>query len=163
MFEEAKLAPLVKPLAVRETGDIRTMLWVLMGTVGVVLLIACANVANLMLVRADARQQELAIRAALGAGRGRIVRELLVESVLLGVAGGLGGLALAFGALRILTALAPENLPRIDQIGMDATVLLFAIAVSIGSGLLFGIIPALRHAGLHLSAALRAGGRALSE
>ena len=163
MFEEAKLAPLVKPLSVRETGDIRTVLWVLMGTVGVVLLIACANVANLMLVRADARQQELAIRAALGAGRGRIVRELLVESVLLGVAGGGVGIALAFGALRVLKALAPENLPRVDQIGMDATVLLFAIVVSIGSGLLFGIIPALRHAGLHLSAALRAGGRALSE
>jgi putative ABC transport system permease protein len=163
MFEEAKLAVIVKPLSVRETGDIRTVLWVLMATVGVVLLIACANVANLMLVRADARQQELAIRAALGAGRGRIVRELLLESVVLGVAGGVIGLGLAYGALRILTALAPENLPRVDRIGIDATVLLFAIAVSIGSGLLFGIIPALRHAGLHLSAALRAGGRALSE
>ena len=163
MFEEAKLSPIVLPLSLRETGDIRTVLWVLMGSVGVVLLIACANVANLMLVRADARQQELAIRAALGAGRGRIVRELLLESVLLGIAGGVIGVGLAYGALRILTALAPENLPRVDQIGIDAAVLLFATAVSLGSGLLFGIIPALRHAGLHLSAALRAGGRALSE
>ena len=88
MFEEARLAPVLRPLQQRETGDIRAVLWVLMGTVGVILLIACANVANLMLVRAEGRQQEFAVRAALGAGRGRLVRELLVESVTLGAVGG---------------------------------------------------------------------------
>jgi putative ABC transport system permease protein len=163
MFEEARLAPVVRPLDERETGDIRAVLWVLMGTVGVVLLIACANVANLMLVRAEGRQQELAVRAALGAGRGRIVRELLVESVTLGAFGGVVGVSLAYAALRLLKAMAPPNLPRIDQIAIDGTVLAFAVVVSLAAGLLFGILPALRHAGLHLSAALRAGGRSLSE
>ena len=163
MFEEARLAPVLQPLAVRETGDITTVLWVLMGTVGVVLLIACANVANLMLVRADARQQELAVRSALGASRGRIVGELLTESVMLGVVGGLLGVGLAYGALRLLKALAPANLPRVEQIGIDGPVLIFALAISVGSGLLFGVIPAFRHAGLSLATALRAGGRALSE
>jgi predicted permease len=163
MFEEAGLAPLVRPLNEVETGDISAVLWVLMGTVGVVLLIACANVANLMLVRAEARQQELAVRAALGAGRGRIVRELLVESVTLGAVGGVVGVALAYVALRLLKFLAPPNLPRIDQIAIDGTVLLFAIVISLAVGLAFGIIPAFRHAGLHLSTALRAGGRSLSD
>ena len=163
MFETAKLAPVLQPLATTETGDISAVLWVLMGTVGLVLLIACANVANLMLVRADGRQQELAVRAALGASRGRIVRELLGESVLLGAVGGTVGIALAYGALRLLKALAPANLPRLDQIAIDGTVLVFTVVISLGAGLLFGIMPALRHAGLHLTATLRAGGRALSE
>src|SRR6185295_17340560 len=104
MFEEARLTPFVRPLDQVETGDIRNVLWVLMGTVGIVLLIACANVANLMLVRAEGRQQELAVRAALGAGRGRIVRELLGESVTLGAAAGIVGVALAYAALRVLKA-----------------------------------------------------------
>ena len=116
-----------------------------------------------MLVRADGRQQELAVRAALGASRGRIVRELLVESVLLGAVGGAVGVALAYGALRLLKAVAPANLPRLDQIAIDGTVLLFSLVISLGAGLLFGIMPALRHAGLHVTATLRAGGRALSE
>ena len=102
-----------------------------MGTIGVVLLIACANVANLLLVRAESRQQELAIRAALGAGTGRIARELLLESVSLAVLGGVVGLGLAFGALRLLVALAPGNLPRIDDIGLDVPVLLFTLVLSV--------------------------------
>ena len=163
MFEEARITPVLQPLAQRETGDIRSVLWVLMGTVGIVLLIACANVANLMLVRAEARQQEFAVRAALGAGRGRIVRDLLFESVTLGGIGGIVGVGFAYAALRILKVMAPSNLPRIDQIAIDGAVLLFAVGISLAAGLLFGAIPALRHAGLHLSTALRAGGRSLSE
>src|SRR6185503_4273219 len=113
MFEEARLAPVVKSLKSDLVGNVRRVLW---GTIAVVLLIACANVANLLLVRAESRQQELAIRAALGAGWARIARELLLESVTLGILGGVVGLGLAFGALRLLVALAPGNLPRLDDI-----------------------------------------------
>ena len=98
------------------------------------LLIACANVANLLLVRAEARQQELAIRAALGAGRGRIAREMLVESMTLGVLGGALGLGLAYAALRILVARGPDTLPRLDEIGIDPLVLAFAFGVSVALG-----------------------------
>ena len=103
-------------------GDVGSVLWVLMGTIGMVLLIACANVANLLLVRAEGRQQELAVRAALGASRGRIAYELLAESVILGLVGGVAGLGLAYAAVRALIALAPGNLPRLDNISIDATV-----------------------------------------
>src|SRR5207248_8367772 len=103
-------------------GDIGSVLWVLMGTISMVLLIACANVANLLLVRAEGRQQELAVRSALGASRGRIAYELLAESVILGLIGGIAGLGVAFGAIRLLVALAPGNLPRIDNISIDVMV-----------------------------------------
>ena len=119
MFKEARITPRVRSLKDDLVGDVRTVLWVLMGTIGLVLLIACANVANLFLVRAESRQQELAIRAALGAGAGRIARELLLESVTLGVLGGVIGLGLAYGALRLLVALAPGNLPRVAEIALD--------------------------------------------
>jgi predicted permease len=122
------------------------VLWVLMGTIGGVLLIACANVANLMLVRADGRRQELAIRAALGAGRVRIARELLVESLALGALGGLLGLALAFVGLKALVALGPASLPRLQEITVDPRVLAFAIGAALCSSFLFGSIPALKHA-----------------
>ena len=147
MFEEARLTPTFRSLKTDLVGDLRTVLWVLMGTIGMVLLVACANVANLLLVRAESRQQELAIRAALGAGSGRIARELLLESVALGVCGGVVGLGLAFGALRLLVALAPGNIPRLDDIGIDTAVLLFTLALSIIAGLLFGIIPMFKYAG----------------
>ena len=124
-------------------GDIGTALWVVMGSLGLVLLIACANVANLSLVRAEARQQELAIRAALGAGWGRIAREMLVESMTLGVLGGALGLGLAYAALRILVAKGPATLPRLHEIGIDPFVLAFAVGVSLLSGALFGVIPGL--------------------
>jgi len=134
-----------------------------MGTVGMVLLIACANVANLTLVRADGRQQELSIRAALGAGWGRIARELLFESLLLGLIGGALGLALAFGAFRLLKASGLSHLPRIDDISIDPWSIAFAVVISLAAGLIFGLIPVFKYARPHLSNALRAGGRALSQ
>jgi len=163
MFVEAKVTPIVMPLKRELVGDVSTVLWVLMGTIGMVLLIACANVANLLLVRADGRRQELAIRAALGAGWAQLARELLAESVMLGLFGGAAGLALAYGALELLVAMAPANLPRIKNISIDGGVLLFTLAVSLFAGLLFGVIPVLKYAGPQLGTALRAGGRTLSQ
>ena len=162
MFEEARLTPKVRSLKDDLVGDMKQVLWVLMGTIGMVLLIACANVANLLLVRAESRQQELAIRAALGAGSKRIARELLVESVTLGILGGVVGLALAFGALRLLVALAPGNLPRLQDIAIDVPVLVFTLAVSIIAGLLFGVIPVFKFGGGQLGTTLRGGGRTAS-
>jgi cell division protein FtsX len=133
-----------------------------MGTIGMVLLIACANVANLLLVRAEGRQQELAVRAALGASRGRIAYELLAESVVLGLVGGVAGLGVAYAAVRALIALASGNLPRLDNISIDATVLLFTVVVSIVAGLLFGAIPVFKYAGPHVASGLRGGGRTSS-
>ncbi len=130
---------------------------------GIVLLIACANVANLLLVRAEGRQQELAIRAALGAGWSQIARHLLFESVTLAVLGGAVGLGLAYAALRGLIAIAPANLPRLSQISIDWHVLLFTLVVSLIAGLIFGLIPVLKYAGSQLATGLREGGRTLSE
>ena len=162
MFEEARLAPNLRLLKTDVIGDVGSVLWVLMGTIGMVLLIACANVANLMLVRAEGRQLELAVRSALGASRGRIAYELLVESLLLGLFGGVAGLGLAYAAVRALIALSPGNLPRLDDISIDATVLLFTLAISLVAGLLFGTIPILKYAGPHIAAGLRGGGRTAS-
>jgi predicted permease len=141
-----RITPALRPLkddVVRDTG---TVLWAVMATIGAVMLIACANVANLLLVRAEARQQELAIRAALGAGWGRIVRELLAESVLLGLMGGALGVGFAYGGLRLLVALGPATLPRLNEISLDGRALAFTFALSAASGLLFGSLPALRYA-----------------
>src|SRR6185436_3393656 len=162
MFEEANLQPNLRPLKADVIGDVGSVLWVLMGTIGMVLLIACANVANLLLVRAEGRQQELAVRAALGASRGRIAYELLAESVVLGLIGGVAGLGLAYAAVRALIALSPGNLPRLDNISIDAAVLLFTFVVSIVAGLLFGVIPVFKYAGPHVAAGLRGGGRTSS-
>ena len=159
LFEEVRLSPNILSLKDDLVGDVRTVLWVLMGTIGMVLLIACANVANLLLVRAESRQQELAIRAALGAGWTRIARELLLESVTLGILGGAAGLGLAFGALRLLVALAPGNLPRLDEITLDIPVLFFTLGLSVVAGLLFGAIPVFKFAGAQLGLTLRGGGR----
>jgi putative ABC transport system permease protein len=159
MFEEARLAPNIRSLKDDLVGDVGTVLWVLMGTISMVLLIACANVANLLLVRAESRQQELAIRAALGAGTGRIARELLLESVVLGILGGTIGLGLAFGALRFLVWLAPGNLPRLADIAVDLPALLFALVLSVFAGLLFGAIPVFKYAGAQVGTMLRGGGR----
>jgi predicted permease len=162
MFEEARLTPIVRSLKDDLVGEVRTVLWVLMGTIGMVLLIACANVANLLLVRAESRQQELAIRAALGAGTGRIARELLLESVTLGLLGGFIGLGLAFGALRLLIALAPGNLPRLADAALDLPALLFTLVLSVVVGLLFGAIPVFKYAGAQVGTMLRGGGRPAS-
>ncbi len=118
-----------------------------MGTIGIVLLIACANVANLLLVRAGGRQQELAVRAALGASWGEIARELMTESMTLGALGGMFGLGLAYAGLRLLVAMAPAHLPRLDDISIDGPVLLFTLVVSSVAGALFGAIPVLKYAG----------------
>ncbi len=163
LFENAHFGPKVRPLKEDVVGDIGATLWVLMGTIGLVLLIACANVANLLLVRAEGRQQELAIRAALGAGWGRIAREMLLESLTLGVLGGMLGLALAYGALKILVARGPQTLPRLDEIGIDPLVLGFTLFVSLFAGLLFGLIPVLKYAGPHIADSLRGSGRTMSQ
>ena len=162
-FMNARLAPRIQPLKQEIVGDIGTALWVVMGSLGLVLLIACANVANLSLVRAEARQQELAIRAALGAGWGRIAREMLVESMTLGVLGGALGLGLAWAALRILVAKGPATLPRLPEIGIDPFVLAFALGVSLLSGAIFGVIPVLKYAGPRVATALRGVGRTFSQ
>ena len=162
LFENARLAPKIEPLKQEVVGDIGTVLWVVMGTLGLVLLIACANVANLLLVRSEARQQELAIRAALGAGWGRIAREMLLESLTLGVFGGGLGLGLAYAGLRILIANGPATLPRLREIAIDPIVLAFAVGVSLFSGVLFGIIPILKYSGPRVANALRSVGRTFS-
>jgi predicted permease len=147
----SRIAPVVSPLKDDLVGGIASTLWVLMGAIGAVLLVACANIANLTLVRAEARRQELAVRAALGAVPARIARELLVESLVVGVAGGMLGLALAYLGLQVLLAIAPGNLPRLQEIGIYAPVLEFTAAVALASTLLFGSITAFKHA-LHIDA-----------
>ncbi|MCW5979194.1 MAG: ABC transporter permease [Bryobacteraceae bacterium] len=163
VFEEIKLGPSVRPLKQDVVGDVGKTLWVLMATVGIVLFIACANVANLLLVRAEGRQRELAIRAALGAGRSRLARELLLESAALGLIGGAIGVVLAHAGLRLLTSLAPSQLPRIDEIAIDRTALLFTLALSLAAGVLFGLIPVFKYAGPKIAAGLRGVGRTHSD
>ena len=155
LFNKARLGPKVRPLTQDVIGDVGKLLWVLMGSIGVVLLIACANVANLLLVRAEARHQELAVCAALGASPWRIARQFLLESAVLGVMGSALGLVLAWGALRLLVALGPDGLPRLHDIGIDLNVLFFTLGVALLCSLLFGSIPALRYAGTRAGTGLR--------
>ncbi len=163
IFQSIRLGADLRPLKTEVVGDVGTALWVVMGTLGLVLLIACANVANLLLVRAEARHQELAIRAALGAGWRRIARELLVESTTLGVLGGAAGLGCAYVGLRLLAARGPDILPRLNEIGIDPLVLAFALGVSLLSCALFGVIPVLKFAGPRAGTALRDIGRTFSQ
>jgi predicted permease len=141
-----KVAPALRPLKEEVLGNIGDSLWVVMGTIAVVMLITCTNVANLLLVRADSRQQELAVRAALGAGRRRIAWELLFESLCLATMGGLLGIAVAYEGLRLLVAFGPATLPRLHEISLDSRSLGFTLFLSLLAGLLFGSIPALRFA-----------------
>ena len=159
MFDEVKLGPNLRPLSKDVIGDVGRALWVIFATVGIVLLIACANVANLFLVRAEGRQQELAIHAALGAGSRRIAWELLSESLVLAALGGAAGLLLAYGGVRALVALAPSGLPRLQDIAIDPVVVSFTVAISLLAGMLFGAIPVLKYATPRLASALSQGGR----
>jgi len=162
IYETWKITPDLRPLKQQVVGNVSQVLWVVMGTIGLVMLIACANVTNLLLVRAEARQQELAVRAALGAGWGRIVRELLLESVMLGLMGGALGVLLATAGLELLAAIGPANLPRLSEISFDGRALAFTLLLSLLSGLLFGLIPALKYAGPRIAVALRSSGRTSS-
>jgi predicted permease len=162
MFQELKLMPNVRPLSVDVVGDIGQVLWTLLGTAGIVLIIACANVANLSLVRAESRHQELAVRTALGASRWQIARSLLAESVMLALAGAIIGVALARGALALLVWLGPTSLPRLQEIEINGLVLLFTLVVALGAALLSGVLPVLRYAEPSV-AALQEGGRSASE
>jgi predicted permease len=163
VFEDVRLAPKLRYLKQLLVGDLGKTLWVLMGTLGIVLLIACANVANLLLVRAEGRQHETAIRAALGAGWSDIARELLMESVALGLLGGALGLGLAYGAIRVLIAMAPAHLPRLNEISIDPAVILFTFVIALVTGVLFGMIPVIKYAGPQIVTALRGGGRTASQ
>ena len=144
-YRNWQITPALQPLKDTVVGSIHTVLWVVMAMIGVVMLIACSNVANLLLVRADIRQHELSVRAALGAGRWRIARELLLESLTLGLLGGVAGIAVAYAGLRLLTAIGPADLPRLNEISLDGWSISFTLILSILSGLLFGAIPVLRY------------------
>jgi putative ABC transport system permease protein len=159
MMEDARLGPKVRPLVDDLVGDLGKSLWVVTATIGIVLLIACANVANLLLVRTEGRAQELAVRAAIGATRGRLARDVLAESLLLGLVGGAVGLGLAALALRAAPSLAPARLPRLDLIGVDAATIVFTLVISIAAGFLFGTLPVLKWSAVRLNDALKAGGR----
>ncbi|WP_109488776.1 ABC transporter permease [Occallatibacter savannae] len=144
-YEKWRITPAFRSLKQLVIGNVSSVLWVVMATVGMVMLIACTNVANLLLVRAESRQQELSIRAALGAGRARIARELLLESLLLGLLGGVLGIAIAYSALRLLLAIGPANMPRATEIALDWRSLCFTFLLSLIAGLLFGSIPAWKY------------------
>src|SRR5262245_6991749 len=172
---DAELATIIKPgergprfasvraLGLQEAmvGDVRMMMLVLMGAVGFVVLIACANLANLLLTAATQRQKEIAVRLSIGANRGRVVRQFLTESLLMAASGGFVGLSLASWGMTLVNALLPSTIPRIGQIGVDGRVLGFSFALTVTSGLLFGTLPALRASQTALTEAMKAGGRGL--
>src|SRR4051812_1213534 len=150
----------VTPLPEQVVGPtLRTTLWIMLGAVAAVLLIACANVANLLLSRAAVREREVTVRMALGASRRRLVRQLLTESVLLSALGGAAGIVIALGVLRVLPALAPTDLPRMENVGINGTVLLVTSIVTLLTGMIFGLVPALQSSRTHLGSTLREGGR----
>jgi predicted permease len=161
-YDVWKITPALRPLKQEVIGDVDNTLWVVMATLGIVMLITCANVANLLLVKTEGRQQELAIRAALGAGWWRIVRGLLIESLVLGLFGGVIAVGLAYEGLKLLVALSPNSLPRLAEISLDARSLAFTLVLSLLSALLFGLIPAFKYAGARVSLVIRSAGRSAS-
>lgn len=163
LFEKARFQVSLHSLKQDVVGDVGNVLWVLMGSIVIVLLTACANVANLLLVRVEGRRQELAIRSALGAGRGRVTADLLFESLALGIAGSAIGLALAYGTLRVLVALKPTGLPRLHEIGINLPVLAFTLGAGLFVSVVIGMIPVLKYAGANLQSSLREGGRSQSQ
>jgi predicted permease len=159
MLEQIGFAPNLSPLKEVITGEVSQTLWILLASVGLLLLIACSNVANLFLVRAEGRQREVSVRAALGASSGDLARHFLLESVALAVMGGIVGLAMAWGGTRCLVAFGPDNLPRMDEIGLDGGVLLFTLGMSLLAGLLFGLFPVVKYRRPDMASGLKEGGR----
>jgi predicted permease len=163
LFEKVKISANLHTLKQDVVGDVGNVIWVLMGSIAVVLLVACANVANLLLVRVEGRRQELAVRSALGAGRANITWGLLLESLVLGTSGGVIGLGLAFAALRVLVRMAPTGLPRLNEIGIDLPVLLFTALATFFVSVVIGMLPVLKYASINMHTGMREGGRALSQ
>ena len=158
----ARQSMTLRPALDAVVGPLRPALLVLLGAVAFVLLIACANVANLLIARAAARAKEIAVRSALGAGRVRVVRQLLTESVLLSLAGGTAGVALGYAGIRALKAMLPSNTPRLDEVGLDASVLCFTFVVAVATGLVFGVLPALQATRTDSAETLKEGARGSS-
>ncbi len=158
-LREREFSSFVRPLKEDVVGGASTALWIVFGTVGLVLLVACTNVANLFLVRAETRQRDAALRSAVGASRGRLARQFITESTVIGILGGAAGLVLAYGGNQLLLHMAPPNLPRLEEIGLNPAVLLFALGVSVLAGLAFGTIPVLRYGRGELAESLKEGGR----
>ncbi len=161
-YRRWKITPQFRPLKQQIVGQVSKVLWIVMATVGLVMLIACVNIANLLLVRAESRQHELSVRAALGAGRARIARELLFESVSLGIIGGIVALGTAYGALRLLVAFGPPDLPRLSEVALDGRSIVFTLVLSVFSGFLFGSLPAFKYARTNAAGALSGSGRTAS-
>lgn len=147
------------PLREMIVGDVRRPLFMLLGAVGLVLLVACSNVANLLLARGSARHGELAVRAALGAGRARLLGQLVTEAVVLGLTGAGLGLLLAYWGTEALIAARPADIPRLEEVGLDSTVALFTLAVAVVTSIAFGMVPALQATNAHLTRGLQEGGR----
>jgi predicted permease len=162
-WSQAQMGPKLQSLKQAAIGDVGKNLWIVMAGVGLLLVIACANLANLLLVRAEGRKEEMAIRVALGASSRDIATEFFSESLVLAVLGSLLGLGLAYGALRILIVIAPAGLPRLNEIGIDGRAILFTLVVSVAALLLFGSAPALQYASAGVGSGLREGGRSMSE